>query len=46
MTCILALDLGKKYGLKLNEEIVTIGIFEQNIGGTSAHIQRGEIYSI
>jgi D-alanyl-D-alanine carboxypeptidase (penicillin-binding protein 5/6) len=46
MTCILALDLGKKYSIDLSKELVTIGIFEQNIGGTSAKIQKGEIYSI
>lgn len=26
--------------------MVTIGFYEQNIGGTSARIQKGEIYSI
>lgn len=46
MTCIVALDTSKKYGLNLAEEIVTIGLFEQNIGGTSANVKKGEIYSI
>ena len=46
MTCIVALDIAKKYNLNLNEEIVTIGLFEQNIGGTSANIKKGEIYTI
>lgn len=46
MTCIVALDLSKKYNLKLSEEFVTIGLFEQNVGGTSANIKKGEIYSI
>jgi D-alanyl-D-alanine carboxypeptidase len=41
MTCIVALDIAKKYNLNLNEEIVTIGLFEQNIGGTSANIKKG-----
>jgi hypothetical protein len=41
MTCILALDLGQRFFLKLNEEFVTIGLFEQNIGGTSANIKKG-----
>jgi D-alanyl-D-alanine carboxypeptidase (penicillin-binding protein 5/6) len=46
MTCILTLDLAKKHSVNLSEELVTIGTFEQNIGGTSANIQKGEIYSI
>ena len=25
---------------------MTIGVFEQNIGGTSANIQKGQIYTI
>lgn len=46
MTCILALNLAKLWNLQLKEEIVVIGIFEQNIGGTSANLQKGEIYSV
>jgi hypothetical protein len=46
MTCIVALDLSRKYDLLLAQEMVTIGLFEQNIGGTSANVKKGEIYSI
>jgi D-alanyl-D-alanine carboxypeptidase (penicillin-binding protein 5/6) len=46
MTCILILDIAKKYSIDLKQETVTIGSFEQNIGGTSANIQKGEIYSV
>lgn len=46
MTCVIALDLSKRFSLDLKEEIVKIGLFEQHIGGTSANIKKGEIYTI
>jgi len=41
MTCVVALDLGRRYYLQLHSEFTTIGLFEQNIGGTSANIKKG-----
>jgi len=46
MTCMIALDLSKKFDIDLSTEKVKIGLFEQNICGTSANIKKGEIYSI
>ena len=41
MTCIVAIEIAKKYRVNLNSEEVKIGSFEQNIGGTSANIKKG-----
>ena len=30
----------------MNKEEVTIGMFEQNINGTSARIRKGEVYTV
>ncbi len=41
MTCIVALEISNKYNIPMHCELVTIGIFEQNISGTSANIKKG-----
>lgn len=46
MTCIVTITIGKRFDLNLEEQFATIGLFEQNIGGTSANIKKGEIYSV
>ena len=46
MTCIVSLEIAKKLCVNVKQEEVTIGLFEENIGGTSAHIKKGEIYTI
>ena len=46
MTCILILELCKRFSIDKFAEEVTISSFESRIGGTSASIQDGEIYTI
>ena len=46
MTCLLVLELGREEGVPLTREEVLIGSFEQNIGGTSAQIRQGEVYTV
>lgn len=41
MTCITAIDIAKRFCLKIEQEFVLIGVFEENIGGTSANIKKG-----
>ena len=41
MTCIVTLEIAKKFCVNVKQEEVTIGLFEENIGGTSAHIKKG-----
>ena len=46
MTCFLAIKLTEKYEISSKEELIKIGKFESNIGGTSAKIQPGDIYTL
>ena len=46
MTCLVTLNLSQQYQVDLTTEMVNIGLFEQNIGGTSACIRKGEVYSV
>jgi serine-type D-Ala-D-Ala carboxypeptidase (penicillin-binding protein 5/6) len=46
MTCLIVLETAKRMGVDIKIEEVTIGQFEQNIGGTSARISRGEVYTV
>ena len=46
MTCIVTIELAKKLSIDLDFEEVKVGNFEQNIGGTSANIKKGEIYTV
>lgn len=41
MTCITAIDIAKSCCIKVEEEFVVVGAFEENIGGTSANIKKG-----
>ena len=41
MTCLVALEIAARFNLCLDEETVKVGIFEQNIGGTTAGIKKG-----
>ena len=46
MTCILAIKLCDRFSLDMKEEFIKIGKFESNIGGTSAKILHGDIYTL
>jgi len=41
MTCILTIEIAQKINISLPDEIITVGLFEQSIGGTSANIKKG-----
>jgi serine-type D-Ala-D-Ala carboxypeptidase (penicillin-binding protein 5/6) len=46
MTCIMTLEVSRRFHVDISHEDITIGAFEQNIGGTSANIRKGEIYTV
>ena len=46
MTCILTLEIAEKYKINLDEECIKIGKYESSIGGTTASIRPGQIYTV
>ena len=46
MTFILALELCERFKVDSKKQRIVIGKFESNIGGTSAQISEGEIYTL
>ena len=46
MTCMVVVDLAREVAVNLEKEKVSIGAFEESIGGTSAQIRQGEIYTL
>ena len=46
MTCVVVLDLAREEGIQFDKEKISIGVFEENIGGTSAQIRQGEVYTL
>ena len=46
MTCIVVLELCEYFGVKREAEEVLVGKMESSIGGTTARLQKGQIYSI
>lgn len=46
MTCILTIEFCQNNSLNIQEEEVKIGRFESLIGGTSAELEQGQVYTI
>ena len=46
MTCILTIEISDEFNIDRKCEEVVVGKMESNIGGTSAHLKKGEIYTI
>ena len=46
MTCIITIEICEKYDVYREKEQVVVGKMESSIGGTSAHLRKGQIYTI
>ena len=46
MTCIIALEICERLKVDARREEIKIGKFESGIGGTSAKIESGDVYTL
>ena len=46
MTCIISIEIAKKFQIDIDKEEITIGNYEANINGTSARIKPGQTYTV
>ena len=46
MTCIITIEICEKYDVCREKEQVVVGKMESSIGGTSAQLKKGQIYTI
>ena len=46
MTCVVTIELCERLNINIDREEVTIGKFESSIGGTTAELRQGQIYTV